>query len=51
MNERIKKKILKISLSIVIAISILFVIMMYLVTYHEEGEGNLPFKISEIVIV
>ena len=51
MNERMKKKILKISLSIVIAISILFVIMMYLITYHEEGETNIPFKISKIVVV
>ena len=51
MNERLKKKILKISLSIVIVISVLFVAMMYLLNYHEEGEGNLPFKISKIVIV
>lgn len=51
MNEKIKKKILKISLSLVIAISILFVIMMWLLTYHEEGETNIPFKISKIVVV
>ena len=51
MDERTKKKILKISLSIVAAISILFVIMMYLLTYHEEGETNIPFKISKIVVV
>ena len=51
MNERMKKKILKISLSIIIVILVLFIAMIYLVTYHEEGEGNLPFKISKIVIV
>lgn len=51
MNERIKTKMLKLSLTIVIIISILFVIMVYLLTYHEEGEGNIPFKISKIVIV
>ena len=51
MNEKTKKKILKISLTIVIVISILFVVMLYLLTYHEEGETNIPFKISKIVVV
>ena len=51
MNERMKKKILKISLSIIIVILVLFIAMMYLLTYHEEGEANIPFKISKIVIV
>ena len=51
MNDRLKKKILKISLSIIVVISVIFIAMMYLVTYHEEGEGNLPFKISKIVII
>lgn len=51
MNDKIRKKILKISLTIIITISILFVTMMWILTYHEEGETNLPFKISKIVIV
>lgn len=51
MNDKIKRKMLKLCLSIVIVISILFVVMMWLLKYHEEGETNLPFKISKIVIV
>ena len=51
MDERTKKKIIKIALTIVIAISILFVIMIYLLTYYEKGETNIPFKISQIIIV
>lgn len=51
MNDRIKSKILKISLTIVVTISILFAVMIYLLTYHEEGETNIPFKISKIVVV
>lgn len=51
MNNKIKSKILKISLTIIIIISILFAIMMYLLTYHEEGETNIPFKISKIVVI
>ena len=51
MDSRTRSKILKISLTIVITISILFVVMMYLLTYHEEGETNIPFKISKIVVV
>lgn len=51
MNYQTKNKIVKIILSIVITISILFVVMMYLITYHEEGETNIPFKISKIVVV
>lgn len=51
MDSRTRSKILKISLTIVITISILFVAMMYLLTYHEEGETNIPFKISKIVVV
>lgn len=51
MDYRTKNKILKISLTIVAVISILFIAMMWLLTYHEEGETNIPFKISKIVIV
>lgn len=51
MDYRTKNKIIKISLTIVITISILFAVMMWLLTYHEEGETNIPFKISKIVVV
>lgn len=51
MNYKTKNKIVKIILTIAITISILFAVMMYLLTYHEEGETNIPFKISKIVIV
>lgn len=51
MNDRLKNKIIKIALTIIIIISVIFAIMMYLLTYHEEGESNIPFKISKIVVV
>lgn len=51
MNYKTKRKIIKICLTIVIVISIIFVAMMYLITYHEQGETNIPFKISKIVVV
>lgn len=51
MDYRTKNKILKISVTIVTVISVLFIAMMWLLTYHEEGETNIPFKISKIVIV
>lgn len=51
MHERTKAKIIKIILTIVISISIIFALMMLVLRYHVEGETNLPFKISKIVIV
>lgn len=51
MDYRTKNKILKIVLSIVAVISIVFIVMVWLLTYHEEGEINIPFKISKIVVV
>ena len=51
MDYRTRKKVLKIVVTIAIVISILFAVMMYLLTYHEEGEANIPFKISKIVVV
>lgn len=51
MDSRTKSKILKLVLTIVITISIIFIAMMWLLTYHEEGETNIPFKISKIVVV
>lgn len=51
MDYRTKNKILKIVISIVAVISILFILIMWLLVYQEEGETNIPFKISKIVIV
>ena len=51
MHERTKAKIIKIILTIVISISIIFALMILVLRYHVEGETNLPFKISKIVIV
>ena len=42
---------LKLALTIVIIVAIIFGAMMWLLTYHEEGETNIPFKISKITIV
>lgn len=51
MHEKTKAKIIKIILTIVIVISLIFGLMMLMLKYHVEGETNLPFKISKIVIV
>ena len=51
MDYRTKNKLFKIVISIVVIISILFIAMMWLLIYQEEGETNIPFKISKIVIV
>lgn len=51
MNDKTKRKILKICFAIIIIISILFVTAIWLLKYNEEGETNIPFKISKIVIV
>lgn len=49
MNRETKIKILKISLMIIIAVSIIFAIGMIVLTYSVEGETNLPFKITKII--
>lgn len=51
MDNRTKNKMLKLSLTIAITISVIFIAMMWLLTYHEEGETNIPFKISKIILV
>ena len=51
MNYQTKKQIKKISLTISITVLIVFITMMWLLVYHEEGETNIPFKISKIVVV
>ncbi len=51
MDKRTKVKIIKISLGIIITISIIFALIMMVLKYHVEGETNLPFKINKIVIV
>ena len=47
MNYQTKKLIKKITLTIVITVSILFIAMMWLLTYHEEGETNIPFNTNK----
>lgn len=51
MDYRTKNKILKTVLTIIVIISILFGAMTYLLIYNEEGETNIPFKLSKVVIV
>ena len=51
MDYRTKGKVLKIVIIISIIVLILFAVMMWLLTYHEEGEKNIPFKISKIVLI
>jgi hypothetical protein len=51
MDYRTKNKLFKIVINIVVVISILFITMMWLLVYQEEGETNIPFKISKIVLV
>ncbi|MBQ9657757.1 MAG: hypothetical protein IJV31_03205 [Clostridia bacterium] len=51
MNKQIKNKLIKIILTIVFAVVLLFVIGILVLKYQVEGETNLPFKISKITIV
>jgi len=51
MDYRTRGKVLKIVITIAVVVSILFLVMVWLLTYHEEGETNIPFKISKIVVV
>lgn len=51
MDNSTRTKIKKIALPIIIVISIIFIAMMWLLTYNEEGETNIPFIISKIIIV
>ena len=51
MHEKTKAKIIRIIVSIVVVISLIFTLMIIMLKYHVEGETNLPFKISKIVIV
>lgn len=51
MDSRTKSKIFKLVLTIVMTMALIFIVMMWLLTYHEEGETNIPFKISKITII
>lgn len=51
MNREIRIKIIKISLIVTAIISSLFVIGITILKYQVEGEKNLPFKISKIIII
>lgn len=49
MNRKTKLKILKIIVVLIIVVSVVFTIGMVTLTYHIEGETNLPFKITKII--
>lgn len=51
MNRETKLKILRISLAIIIIVAIIFTIGMIILKYNVEGEMNLPFKITKIIVV
>ena len=51
MDSRTRTKIIKLSLTIIIIIAIIFTAIFWFITYNEEGETNIPFKVSKIVIV
>lgn len=51
MNRETKLKIIKICLIIIAIVAVLFAIGVTILKYQVEGEKNLPFKISKIIIV
>lgn len=51
MNRETKLKILKISLEIIMTVAIIFTIGMIILKYNVEGEMNLPFKITKIIVI
>lgn len=51
MNQRLSKKIINISVIIVIIVAIIFTALMMVLKYEEKGETNMPFYISKISII
>lgn len=51
MNRETKLKILRISLIIIIVVAIVFSIVVITLKYNVEGEINLPFRITKIIMV
>lgn len=50
-NQRLSKKILNICIICIIIIAIIFTAVMLILNYDENGETNMPFKVSKISIV
>lgn len=50
-KQRFSRKILNICIVCIIIIGIIFTAMMLILNYDENGETNMPFKISKISIV
>lgn len=50
-NQRFSKKILNICIICIIIVAIIFTAVMLVLNYDENGETNMPFKISKISIV
>ena len=50
-NQRLSKKMFHICIVFVIIVIIMFVAMMLILNYDENGETNMPFKISKISII
>lgn len=51
MNREIKLKILKLVLIIVISVAVICALGMMLLMYQVEGETNLPFQVTKIIVV
>ncbi len=49
--QKLSKKILNICIVFVIIITIIFISMLLILNYNENGETNMPFKISKISII
>ena len=50
-NQRLSIKMLHICIVFVIVVVIIFAAMMFILDYYENGETNMPFKISKISII
>ena len=50
-NQRFSKKILNICIICIIIVAILFTAVMLILNYDENGETNMPFKVSKISVV
>lgn len=51
MSQRLSKKIFNICIIIVIIVAIIFVALMMILNYAENGETNMPFNLSKITII
>ena len=49
-NSSTKKRLIKVIIFIIIIVSVLCAVGLYVLRYEVEGESNLPFKITKIII-